>query len=273
MSYKRIRVEPLSPSIGGEVSRVDLGRPLDPELVEEIRSALLDRKVIFFRDQDITPDQHMAFTRNFGELEIHPFVPNPEIPEMMVIAHHEKNRGNENVWHSDVTFRLCPAMGSVLRGVEMPAVGGDTLFADMNAAYEGLSSSMQRMLGDLTAIHDFQRTFARGMSPERLREMRVEHPPAEHPVIRTHPETGLKSVYVNRLFTSHIVGMTKDESTRMLEFLYSLANTPEYQVRFRWRNNSIAFWDNRAVQHYAVSDYYPHRRVVNRFTIVGDRPV
>jgi len=273
MNYERIKVEPLAPTIGGEISGVDLAEPLDRSLYAEIHAALLDRKVIFFRDQDITEQQHMAFARNFGELEVHPFATPSHIPEMMVIAHGEKSRGRENTWHSDVTFRLRPAMGSVLRGVEMPAVGGDTLFADMNAAYEGLSASMQRMLGELTAIHDFQRTFSRGLSPEKLHEMRREHPPAEHPVIRTHPETGLKSVYVNRLFTSHIVGMNRDESTRLLEFLYSLAGIPEYQIRFKWRNNSIAFWDNRAVQHYAVSDYYPQRRVVNRFTIIGDKPV
>jgi len=253
---------------------VDLSRPLEKDTHQELHRALLTHKVLFFRDQDISPDQHVAFARNFGGLEIHPFAPHhPEIPEMLVIAHDENNRGKENSWHSDVTFRLMPSLGSILRAIEVPEVGGDTLFADMHAAYEALGHSMKQALSGLTAIHDFSRVFGRRLPTEKLDEMKREYPPAEHPVVRTHPETGEKSPYVNRAFTSHIVGMAPDESEKLLDFLYSRASIPEYQCRFRWRKNSIAFWDNRAVQHYAVSDYFPHRRIMHRVTVIGDKPV
>ncbi len=271
--YRRILPAPLSPTVGAEIEGVSLSEPMDAQVFEEIHRALLEYKVIFFRDQDVTPEQHVAFARRFGELETHPFVPHRDgHPEVMVLKKNDKIGGYENVWHSDVTWRLEPSLGSVLLAREVPAVGGDTLFCDMYAAYEGLDDSVRASLDGLRAVHDFTRTFGRMMSKEELAKKRQEFPPAEHPVVRTHPETGRKGLYVNAAFTSHIVGMDPEESDRLLELLYRQATVPEYQCRFRWRQYSVAFWDNRAVQHYAVSDYFPSRRLMERVTIVGDRP-
>lgn len=271
--YRRIVAEPLSPTVGAEINGVSLAEPMDEQTFDEIHRALLEYKVIFFRNQDITPEQHVAFARRFGSLETHPFVPHREgHPEVMVLKKNDQVGGYENVWHSDVTWRLEPSLGSVLLAREVPAVGGDTLFCDMYAAYEGLSDKLRASLEGLRAVHDFAHTFGRMMSAEELAKKRQEFPPAEHPVVRTHPETGRKGLYVNAAFTSHIVGMEPAESDRLLERLYRQATVPEYQCRFRWRTHSVAFWDNRAVQHYAVSDYFPNRRAMERVTIVGDKP-
>lgn len=271
--YRHITTEPLSPTVGAEIGGVSLAEPIDDETFDEIHRALLDYKVIFFRDQDITPEQHVAFARRFGELEVHPFVPHRDgHPEVMLLEKNDRIGGYENVWHSDVTWRLAPSLGSVLLAREVPPIGGDTLFCDMVAAYEGLGDRLRAKLDGLHAIHDFTRTFGRLMSAEELEKKKQEFPPAEHPVVRTHPETGRKGLYVNAAFTSHIVGMDPDESDRLLELLYRQATVPEYQCRFRWRPHSIAFWDNRAVQHYAASDYHPQRREMERVTIVGDKP-
>jgi taurine dioxygenase len=272
--YRRIAPRPLSPTIGAELHGVGLAAPLDDETLAEVRRALLEYKVIFFRDQDITPEQHVAFARRFGELEVHPFVPHRDgFPEVMVLKKNERLGGYENVWHSDVTWRLAPSLGSVLLAREVPDVGGDTLFSDMYAAYEGLDDDLRQTLEGRRAVHDFTHTFGRFMSAEELAKKQAEFPPAEHPVVRTHPETGRKGLYVNAAFTSHILGMGREESDALLELLYRQASIPEYQCRFHWRRHSIAFWDNRAVQHYAVSDYWPQRRLMERVTIVGDTPV
>jgi taurine dioxygenase len=272
-AYRRIVPEPMSPTIGAEIGGVSLRQPIDEATFDELHRALLEYKVIFFRDQDITPEQHVAFARRFGELETHPFVPHRDgHPEVMVLRKNDKMRGYENVWHSDVTWRQEPSLGSVLLAREVPPIGGDTLFCDMYAAYDGLSERMRASLEGLRAVHDFTRTFAPVLSAEDLAKKQKEFPPAEHPVVRTHPETGRKGLYVNAAFTSHIVGMTAEESDRLLDRLYREATVPEYQCRFRWRRHSIAFWDNRAVQHYANSDYYPQPRLMERVTIIGDRP-
>lgn len=271
--YRRIAPAPLSPTVGAEINGVSLAEEIDADTFDEIHRALLECKVIFFRDQDLTPEQHVAFARRFGELETHPFVPHRDgHPEVMVLKKNDQIGGYENVWHSDVTWRLEPSLGSVLLAREVPAVGGDTLFCDMYAAYEGLSERVRTSLDGLRAVHDFTRTFGRMMSAEELAKKQREFPPAEHPVVRTHPETGRKGLYVNAAFTSHIVGIEPDESDRLLDLLYRQATVPEYQCRFRWRPYSVAFWDNRAVQHYATSDYFPKPRVMERVTIVGDTP-
>jgi taurine dioxygenase len=268
---------PLSPMIGAEIEGIDLRQPLGTETLSGLRAALLDRKVLFFRDQDITTEQHLDFARAFGPLEVHPFAPHkPGYPEVLAITHDETNKGKENTWHSDVTWRLEPSLGSVLRALEVPPVGGDTLFADMYAAYEGLSTEVKAKIEGRTAIHDFE-YFRKGMkkfgvSDEKIEEFNRKYPKAEHPVIRTHPETGRKGIYVNRGFTQYIVDMDREESDQLLKHLYAQASIPEYQCRFRWRANSIAFWDNRACQHYAVSDYFPAVRRMERVTIIGDRP-
>jgi taurine dioxygenase len=272
--YRRIAPRPMSPTIGAEIDGIALAEPMDAETFDEVHRALLEFKVIFFRDQDITPQQHVAFAGRFGALETHPFLPHREgFPEVMVLKKNDRIGGYENVWHSDVTWRLQPSLGSVLLAREVPAVGGDTLFCDMYAAYDGLDDDLRASLDGLRAVHDFTYTFGRIMSAEELAKKREEFPPAEHPVVRTHPETGRKGLYVNAAFTSHIVGMERADSHRLLGRLYRQATIPEYQCRFRWRRHSVAFWDNRAAQHYATSDYYPSPRLMERVTVVGDTPV
>ena len=270
-------VNRLSPTIGGEILGINLSEPLDSITKEYIYEALLTYKVIFFRDQDISTEQHIEFSRNFGELEIHPFAPKKDLfPEVLVIRHNEKSKGAENTWHSDVTWRLEPSLGSVLRMIEKPQHGGDTLFADMHAAYEGLSDEIKEKLEGAIAIHDFanfrNRLVKQGKSEKEIKEFNDKFPMPEHPVIRTHPDTLQKVIYVNAAFTQYIKGWDPQESKEMLSYLYSRASIPEYQCRFAWQDNSIAFWDNRACQHYANSDYWPNVREVERVTIIGDRP-
>ncbi len=271
-SFARLKVMPMTPSIGAEIGGIDLSVEQDDETIAEIRAALLAHKVIFFRDQFITAQQHIAFARRFGTLEIHPATPKDQPdPEVLHIAHGPNSKGQENAWHSDVTWRAEPSLGSILRAVEVPPVGGDTLFADMGAAFRGLSPAMQDWCRSLTAVHDIARVFARrlGKRPEELHD---QYPPQRHPVVRTHPETGEQALYVNTAFTSHIEGLSEKESDWLLAHLYAQAAIPEYQCRFRWEAGSIAFWDNRAGQHYAASDYFPAVRRMERVTIAGDRP-
>ena len=271
-SFNRIDVQRLSPSIGAEISGVDLRHEQDDAVIAEIRAALNAHKVIFFRDQDITAQQHIAFTRRFGDLEIHPATPKDQpMPEILRIAHGPESKGRENFWHSDVTWRAEPSLGSILRAIEVPECGGDTLFADMNAAFEGLSPAMKAWVGTLTAVHDIARVFAKRLG-KTTEELHALHPPQEHPVVRTHPETGKPCLYVNTAFTSHIKGLSAKESDWLLQHLYAQAALPENQCRFVWRPNSIAFWDNRSSQHYAASDYFPAVRVMERVTIAGTRP-
>ena len=261
------------------ISGLDLAKPLVGGELAALRAALLDWKVLFFRDQDITTEQHLAFARQFGALEVHPFAPHKEgYPEVLAITHDRERRGRENTWHSDVTWRIEPSLrSSVLRAIEVPPVGGDTLFADMYAAYDGLSDPIKEQVEGAVAIHDFAH-FRRGMrkagkSEEEIEAFNKAYPMVEHPVVRTHPETGRKAIYVNAAFTQHIVGLEKTESDALLAHLYAQAAIPEYQCRFRWRKNSIAFWDNRACQHYAASDYWPAvRRMERADTIDSDRP-
>jgi taurine dioxygenase len=272
-----ICLAPLTPTIGAEVQGIDLREPLDAATLEDLRTALLDWKVLFFRDQDITTEQHLDFARRFGALEVHPFAPHkPGYPEVLAITHDRDNKGKENTWHSDVTWRIEPSLGSVLRAIEVPDVGGDTLFADMYAAYEGLKDEVKAKIEGRVALHDFAHfrigMRKRGMSEEQIEQFNRQYPKVEHPIVRTHPETGKKALYVNAGFTQHIVDMDEQESRSLLKHLYAQAAIPEYQCRFRWRTHSIAFWDNRASQHYAVSDYWPAVRRMERVTIVGGRP-
>jgi taurine dioxygenase len=272
-----LTIEPLTPTIGAEIGNIDLRRPLDTPTRDALRAALLEWKVLFFRDQDITTEQHLDFARAFGALEVHPFAPHkPNYPEVLAITHGPDNKGKENAWHSDVTWRIEPSLGSVLRAIEVPPVGGDTLFADMYAAYDGLTDEVKAEIDGKVAVHDFAH-FRTGMRKQGKSEAEIEafnkkYPMVEHPVVRTHPETGKKCLYVNVGFTQHIVGMEPEKSKELLKLLYAQAAIPEYQCRFRWQKNSIAFWDNRSSQHYAASDYYPAVRRMERVTIIGDRP-
>ena len=266
-----MNIEPLTPAIGATILDVDLGS-VTPGLIDDLRAALLKYKVLFFRDQAITPEQHIRFAHQFGELEIHPATPKDQNNrEILHIAHGPKSRGSENFWHSDVTWREQPSLGSILRARKVPPVGGDTLFANMALAYERLSGPTRDLIHNLVAVHDIARVFAKRLNkaPEELHEL---YPPMEHPVVRTHPETGERVVYVNGAFTSHIKGMDSAESDALLDELYKSAWNPEVQCRFRWEVDSIAFWDNRACQHFAASDYFPQEREMERVTIAGDKP-
>ncbi|WP_036648794.1 TauD/TfdA dioxygenase family protein [Paenibacillus pini] len=270
--YTLFRLKPLSPIIGAEIDGVDLGKPIPPELKEELHRAFLEWKVIFFRNQNISSAEQLAFARLWGGIERHPFLPQGSVEEVTRFEKNEKAIGMENTWHTDVTWRLKPALGSVLRLSEVPPQGGDTLWADMAAAYDNLPEEVKVQIDGLTAIHDFTGSFGRGLTPEQLVAKQEEYPAAEHPVVRIHPETGRKTLFVNAAFTVRIIGLEAEESEKLLQYLFKQAHVPEYQVRFHWEKNSVAFWDNRATQHYAVSDYYPNRRIAERISIEGDLP-
>lgn len=271
--YQTIQVDPMTPTIGAEISGFQMSGDLSDEQIEEIRRALLEWKVVFMRDQDVLVADHVAFGKRFGELETHPFTPNREdYPEVVVIHHDERSKRGQNNWHSDVTWRQAPSLGSILRARIVPPVGGDTLFADMVAAYQGLPDDVREKIDGATAVHSFAHNFGRKMEEKQRAAFLEQYPPPRHPVVRTHPETGRKSLYVSKPFTTHVEGMEPEESDALLEKLYRQADVPEYQCRFRWQENSVAFWDNRSVQHYAAFDYTPHTRRVERVTVAGDRP-
>ena len=271
--YDAITVQKLTPVIGAEIGGVDLSQPLGNRAMEEIHRALAENLVIFFRDQHMSPDQHLGFGRLFGDLHIHPAAPSaPGQPELMIIhADKDSPRANGEGWHSDVSCDAEPPMGSILYIKTCPPLGGDTLFASMYAAYEALSDRMKQYLSGLTAIHDGEGY--RGQYANYGVKDKESYPRAEHPIIRTHPVTGKKALYVNRGFTRRIVGIPIDESDGILRYLYELAENPLFQCRFRWRQNSVAFWDNRCVQHRAMWDYWPETRSGYRVTVKGDRPV
>lgn len=271
-----LSIEPLTPTIGAVISGALLSQP-SPALCAALKRELLKWKVLFFYDNDITAAEQVALARQFGALEIHPVVPHvPGHPEVSEIVHDRNSRGNQNMWHSDVTWRPEPSWGSILRAVEVPAVGGDTLFADMGAAYDGLPPALKARIDGRSAVHEmgYLRVMMRkqGMSAKEQEETARKFPPSTHPIVRIHPDTGRKILYVNSVFTKRIVDMEPSESSSLLNELCTRATVPEYQCRFRWRKNAIAFWDNRATQHYAVSDYWPERRHMQRISIVGDRP-
>lgn len=273
LTWRHFDAAPVGATIGAELAGLDLTVDLSDDVIAEIRQALLDYKVVFFRDQHLTAAQHVTFARRFGDLEVHPFLKsNDELPELVRFEKTPTIGGYENGWHSDVTWRVEPSMGSILRAVEVPPSGGDTLFADMYAVYEGLDDATRAQIDDLVAVHDYAQVFGSGIPEAERDAMRERYPLVEHPVVRTHPETGRKLLYLNRFFGRSIVGLPTDESQALIDRLCRRAETIEYQCRFRWAAGSIAFWDNRAVQHYASSDYWPARRVMERATIMGDRP-
>ena len=275
--YGRFEVRPLSPTIGAEIDGVDLGA-IDDNLHVELRRALLEWKVLFFRDQDITRAQHRAFAERWGELEQHPFYSyvHPDAqsaPDVVTLAKDATSGGVENEWHADITWHARPSFGAVLRAVEVPDLGGDTLWADAGAAYDGLPADVRAHIDGLRAVHDWRTSFGLAMPPEDVERLSSEFPPIEHPVVRVHPETGRRTLFVNPIFTQHVVGLDPDESEALLTVLFRQVTRPEYQCRFRWTSGAVAFWDNRATQHYASSDYWPQRRVMDRISIAGDRPV
>jgi taurine dioxygenase len=273
LQWRHFDAERLGPTVGAELQGVDLTTELPDEVIAEILQALHDYKVIFFRGQPMTPAQHVAFARRFGELEIHPFLPsNTGEPELVRFEKTAEVSGYENSWHHDVTWRECPSMGAVLHAIDLPGSGGDTLFADMHAAYDALDKRSKAEIDGLVAVHDFTQTFGFGMSDEDRRAAQAQYPSVRHPVVCTHPATGRLHLYVNRPFVSHIEGMDTEASRDLLDRLCRQADAPEHQCRFTWSKDAVAFWDNRAVQHYASSDYWPHRRTMERASIVGPRP-
>jgi taurine dioxygenase len=281
-----IRVEPLTCTIGAELSNVDLGvASRDPELVAELRALLLKHRVLFFRDQDISRAEHVAFARHFGELEDHPVAgSDPEHPGLVRIykSPDAPNDRYENAWHTDATWREKPPFGCVLRCIECPPVGGDTMWANMVEAHARLSEDVRARIAGLRARHSIEASFGAAMPIEKRLALRAQFPDAEHPVVRTHPETGEKVLFVNA-FTTHFTNYHTAANVRfgqdanpgaslLLSYLISQAYIPEFQVRFRWKPNSVAMWDNRSTQHYAVMDYPPCHRKMERAGIIGDKP-
>ena len=272
--YETIEIDKLTPIIGAEISGVNLAGQISNRQMDEIHRALAENSVIFFRDQDMTPEQHLAFGRNFGELHIHPAAPHAPGHDELMIIHADKNspRANGEGWHSDVSCDTAPPMGSILYIKTCPPKGGDTLFANMYAAYDALSDKMKAYLEGMTALHDGEENY-RGTYKNFGIADKAEYPKAEHPIVRTHPVTGKKALYVNRGFTRRILGVPRDESYAILNYLYTHSENPLFQCRFRWQANSVAFWDNRCVQHRAMWDYWPNTRSGFRVTVAGDRPV
>ncbi len=271
-----LEIRPVTACIGAEISGIDLAAPLEAETRDAIVDALSEHHVLFFRNQDITPEQHIAFARHFGPISVPPFAPKYGTnPEMIVLDQTDPRGEGADAWHSDNTFMSEPPMGSVLRAVQIPEVGGDTCFANTIAAYEALSPPIQRLIDGLTAVHDItrplQKGIAAGHATANLAEVQAKWPPVEHPVARTHPVTGRKSLFVNRNSTTHIVGLSERENEALLPMLMDHIRSPEFQCRFTWDTHSVAFWDNRSVQHFAVPDYRT-RRIMNRVTIAGDKP-
>ena len=273
-----IEVVPTTAVIGAEVRGVDLREPLTKIAVERLKQALNDHVVLFFRDQDITPDQQVEFAAQFGEISIPPFTPKypPPRPELIVLDQTEPKGDGADRWHSDNTFMAEPPMGSVLKAIQLPKVGGDTCFANMFAAWDALSEPMRELLEGLTATHDIAMPLERGVRgghvDQDVNALRQSWPPVSHPIGRKHPVTGRRALFVNSNSTSHIDGLSEAESDALLHFLCEHVRSPEFQCRLHWDTNSIAFWDNRSAQHYAVPDYR-ERRIMHRVTIAGDRPV
>lgn len=272
-----LEVKPVAGALGAEIRGVDLAQPIAPETYQQIRQALVEYEVIFFRDQAIDPAHQKGLASLFGPLQTHPAYNTVEgYPEITILESTRDKPTRIEKWHTDMTFRQHPPMGTLLLSRIVPERGGDTQFSSMTAAYDALSAPMQAFLQELTAVHDFSHGFRESLEEpggrERLSQALVDNPPVEHPVVRTHPETGKKLLFVNELFTTHILGLTQAESDNLLAFLFTHVRTPEFCCRFRWTANAVAFWDNRSTQHKPVNDYFPAHRRMERVTIDGDKP-
>ncbi|WP_421738331.1 TauD/TfdA dioxygenase family protein [Caulobacter sp.] len=269
MAYEVLDVKPMTRRIGAEIFGVDLGRPMSNRQFEEMHQALTQYQVLFFRDQDMTHEAHKDFGRKFGDLAIHSGVPGlPDHPEIVAI-HADANSKfvAGETWHSDLTCDPEPPLGSILYMKVLPEFGGDTCFASMYAAYETLSDKMKAYLEGLSAVHDANPVY-KAIFPDIDRNYNC----STHPIVRTHPVSGRKSLFVNPSYTTHIAGLPKAESAAILGYLYQHAGNPDFQVRFRWKENSVAFWDNRCTWHQAIWDYFPDTRTGYRVTVAGDKP-
>ena len=272
-----LEIKPLAGALGAEIHGLDLSRELSVDEFRQLRELLNEYEVIFFRDQDIEPARQKALALAFGPLQTHPAYDTVEgFPEITILESTPDKPTKIEAWHTDMTFRQHPPMGTVLKSVIVPPRGGDTLWSSMTTAYDALSSRMQQFLEGLTAVHDFSHGFRESLAEpggrERLADAVAANPPVRHPVIRTHPETGRKVIFVNSLFTTHIEELTLQESDATLQMLYEHVTTPEFTCRFQWRPHSIAIWDNRSTQHKPINDYFPAHRRLQRITIDGDRP-
>ena len=277
-----LTITPCGPVLGAEIAGLRFAGGVAPDTAEHLRTLLDRHKVLFFRDLDLSHEEHLALGRVWGALEGHPVIAHlPGYPEILDIrgaegrvsdADGDRRFRTLDKWHTDVTFRACPSMGAVLRARELPASGGDTLWADAAAAYEGLSDEIKVTIEGRTATHDLLHDFDDRIAPERRAAMAAEFPPQHHPIVRTHPTTGARVLFVNASFTSRIDDMDEAEGAALLGHLLDRFKVPEYQVRFRWTPGAVAIWDNRATQHYPVADYWPARRRMERVTIAGDRP-
>lgn len=277
MTYSRIEVQRASPAVGAEIRGVDLAGPLPAGMIDEIQHALFQFGVVFFRDQQLTPDQHVAVARRFGEININRFFRTvdgyPMIAEVRKEPDQDKNIGGG--WHTDHSYDAAPAMGSMLYAREVPESGGDTLFASMYAAYDALSDGLRRTLEGLQALHSSRHAFgaqtyeARGDLKGRVLNPEAATQDAVHPVVVRHPGSGRRALYVNPAFTLRFVGWTEEESQPLLRYLYEHAARPEFSCRFQWRAGSLAFWDNRCTWHYALNDYHGQRRLMHRITVEG----
>ncbi len=264
-----------APALGAEVRGLDLSRGIDEAAAADIRGALLEHGVLFFRDQrEIPPAVHVDIGRRFGPLHTHPAAPQmPGFPEVFVIhAHKDSTVANGEFWHSDVSCDVAPPLGTMLQVHVLPEIGGDTMFANMYAAYDALSDPMKTMLAGLTATHASEHVYRGRYADRGVDDTGKRYPSACHPVIRTHPETGRRAVYVNRTFTTRINELGDRESEAILKLLFEHCEHVDFQIRFRWQQNDVAFWDNRCVMHRAIWDYWPHERKGRRVTIAGDRP-
>lgn len=271
-----LEIIPITPLIGAEIKNIDLKDNLTEVSVKKLRSAFLEHSVLFFRDQNLSIDEQKVFGKYFGDLHIHPARDRNGIeghPEILYInAGPDTSRVNGDDWHSDVSCDQEPPMGSILRIFEAPNNGGDTLFSSMYAAYEALSEPMKRFLDPLTAVHDGGPNYIDRAKRAGIYKPDKVFPANSHPIIRTHPETRKKAIYVNKIFTQTIDSVSKDESKAILEFLFQHIAKPAFQCRFKWEKNSIAFWDNRCALHHAMWDYYPEVRRGYRVTIKGNKP-
>ena len=276
---QHLTIRRVAPALGAIVEGVDLAQEQSVESIAAIQAALEEHLVLFFPKQRFTPEQQRDFAKRFGDLYQHPLYPGQDgLPEIMVLEYDATRRGHNDVWHTDVTYIQTPPKASLLYAEILPDLGGDTLWVNTYLAYEALSEPLKELASRLYAVHDFAKAFsperfAQYGIAERMQKAYEDNPPVTHPVVRTNVATGRKALFVNQNFTSHIAGVSARESRAILDFLYGHLTQPEFQVRFTWTPNAVAFWDNRFTQHYALADYFPQHRRMQRATILGDRPV
>jgi taurine dioxygenase len=274
-----LKISRLTAALGAIVEGISLSNELPQSSIDRLSELLVEHQVLLFRAQAITPEQQVRFASRFGELHVHPIYPVlPELPEILVLDTHADFLPDNDNWHTDVTFSQTPPLAGILAAKQLPSVGGDTLWSSNLAAYEALSGPMKQLLSGLTAEHSVVKSFPAARwgtdpaSKERFERAVAKHPPVTHPVVRTHPVSGRKALFINEGFTTHINELSPRESDALLAFLFAHASQPQFTLRWHWSVNDVAFWDNRITQHFAVADYLPERRVMHRATVVGDQP-